>query len=146
MLMTNKELCEKYPFLLNVFDDCGKVIPASKRDYTDNWWESIPFGWRKAFGLEMCEELLTILREFNHVEDFYFIQIKEKFGSLRLYFLDKSFSKEMLEKIQKWADKYMELSENTCVVCGEKATKKDKRYVVPLCSLCYKRKLEVNNV
>lgn len=72
-----------------------------------------------AFGFD-CEDgwfnlLNNMLEEISNLEvkDFYFTQIKEKFGTLRVY------SENFTNEIDTIIDKYEKVSENTCEVCGE---------------------------
>lgn len=135
-LMTNKELCKKYPFLMASVDDMfGEPIPFEERSYENNWIEDIPRGWWEAFGIQMCEELLQILKKNNCIEDFYFLQIKEKFGCLRFY--PKEIPKEDSLRYYHWERKYEKLSKKTCFKCGKPATKQTSCWILPVCDSCY---------
>ena len=77
----NKELVEKYPFLLFDYDPLfDEDIPPDKV-YESTWLDDMDPGWRKAFGEDFCEELLQALKDDDYLEGFDFIQIKEKYGS-----------------------------------------------------------------
>ena len=71
--MTNKELIEKYPWL-----QIRNVWTNEKLDDEFTWLDDLPEGWRKAFGLQMVEELDQILRKANYQDKYKIIQIKEK--------------------------------------------------------------------
>lgn len=73
--MTNKELIKKYPWLKirNVWTD-SKI--DEKDEYT--WFDDIPEGWKRAFGLKLCEELNQLLIKANYQDDYRITQIKEK--------------------------------------------------------------------
>ena len=45
----------------------------------------MPMGWRRAFGEEMCEEILQVLIKYDCVDLYRITQIKEKYGTLRWY-------------------------------------------------------------
>ncbi len=82
--MTNRELVERYPFLIprNVWT--GEIA----RDYNPDEYttlDAMPDGWRAAFGEEMCEELRNELIRFDYLDKYRVTQIKEKYGSLRWY-------------------------------------------------------------
>ncbi len=79
----NKALVEKYPFLLprNRFSD--EVIDDYDWLYTE--MDSMPDGWRKAFGDQMLEEIKNELVKFNFLDKYRILQIKEKYGTLRWY-------------------------------------------------------------
>lgn len=94
----------------------------------------MPEGWYKAFGEQMIDELNNLLEKWCFVEQYQIIQIKEKFGELRWY--DNGIPQYMYEEYYKWLDKYEELSRNTCIACGNKATHMQKGWIVPLCNRC----------
>ena len=71
--MTNKELIEKYPWL-----QIRNVWTNEKLDDEFTWLDDLPEGWRKAFGLQMVEELDQILRKANYQDKYKIAQIKEK--------------------------------------------------------------------
>lgn len=71
--MTNKELIEKYPWL-----QLKNIWNNGKLDTEFTWLDDLPEGWRKAFGLQMVEELNNILREVDYQEKYQIVQIKEK--------------------------------------------------------------------
>ena len=84
-------------------------------------------GWRKAFGIQMCEEIKAQLKKERYLYKYRITQIKEKFGRLEWY--DEGHSPEVGEIIEK----YGELSYNTCIVCGEPATKITCGWICPYC-------------
>lgn len=84
-------------------------------------------GWRMAFGIQMCEEIKTQLKKEKYLYKYRITQIKEKFGRLEWY--DEGHSREVGRIIEK----YGELSYNTCIVCGEPATKITGGWICPYC-------------
>lgn len=82
-IQKNKELIKKYPWLMprNRFSD--EVDEDYDYSYTE--LDAMPDGWRKAFGEQMCEEIQRELEKFDFVDKFRVVQIKEKFGFLRIY-------------------------------------------------------------
>ena len=94
-IQKNKELIGKYPWLLprNRFTDLPvNQMPVdfeegySSYDYSYTELDTMPCGWRKAFGEQMCEEIQHELEKFDAVDDFRVIEIKEKYGQLRFYY------------------------------------------------------------
>ena len=80
--LRNKELAEKYPFLVprNVWTD------EIDGDYNYDYLLLTDYtGWWKRFGIPLCEDLKNILIRNNCLDKFRFSQVKEKYGSLRLY-------------------------------------------------------------
>ena len=124
----NKELIKKYPFLLprNVWTD--KVL--EDYDYSYTRLDEIPDGWRIAFGEQLCEELKDALLQAGYLDKFRFTQIKEKYGTLRLY--NNGCNKEAWDVI----NKYEALSARTCIVCGKPATKISQGWICPYCDKC----------
>lgn len=134
--LTNKELVEKYPFLIIRTDwYTGKPLSEDEINYEHTWWDDIPEGWAKAFGIQMCDELLEILKEGNCLNDYRIVQIKEKYGSLRIY--DNGTPLEIRDKYYTWLQKYEDLSEKTCIMCGEPATHKTRGWINYVCESCY---------
>jgi len=119
----NKELIKKYPFLLVRNRFSGKVQDGY--DYTWTELDAMPEGWRKAFGLKMCEELKVALGDL--VDKYRIMQIKEKFGELRWY--DAGSTKAAYDVISK----YTKLSRSICIECGEPATKITTGWISPYC-------------
>ena len=125
----NKELIERYPFLLprNVFTD--KVDEDYDFSYIRGIGE-IPAGWNKLF-LQMCEDLRKQLVKDGELDSFRFTQIKEKYNRMELYNCGCS------TKAYRILDKYTNMSQYVCTVCGKPATKETHGYVASFCDKCY---------
>lgn len=93
--------------------------------------DAMPDGWRKKFGLQMCEEIKQALLSEKDgkklLKDYRIMQIKEKFGGLRWY--DNVSTKKVSEII----NKYEYISMKTCIVCGEPATYISNGWISPYC-------------
>lgn len=129
VIQKNKELIERYPFLLprNRFTD---KIPEDY-DYTWTELDALPDGWRIAFGEQLCEEISEELIEHNLLDQYRIMQIKEKFGFLHWYC--RGATKKIHDEI---IPKYERLSERTCIHCGKPATKISTGWVSPWCEAC----------
>lgn len=103
------------------------IIPA----YTE--LDSMPQGWRNAFGMDLCKELKTELKKHGALKNYRIMQIKEKFGGLRWY--DNRNTKHGYEIIQK----YENLSYYTCINCGKPATRISTGWISPYCDDCLKQ-------
>lgn len=148
----NRELVKRFPFLLprnawsgkKITDGVGywpgtpDKIPEYDYEYTS--FDLIPEGWRKAFGMEMCQEIEDALEADGIQDDYYPVQIKEKYGTLRWY---GNFTTEKLEKILR---KYENLSEKTCIICGAPATKYTINWISPYCDECAQGASEYDRV
>lgn len=133
----NKELIEKYPFLMPYNIWTGEPIEDYFYEYT--WLDDMPDGWRNAFGLQMCEDLKNALLEEGGeklLSEYRIDQIKEKFGYLRWY--DNWTTKKVQDIIRKYED----LSARTCISCGKPATKISRGWICPWCDDCASKKLE----
>ena len=114
----NKELIEKYPFLRWWGDPLYASYAEEGEPSLDFTWENeIPAGWRRAFCPVMWDELKAILEKADYVNEFRFLQIKEKYGSLRLYC--GSVPEKIFDEIVKWERKYEQESMDVCIRCGK---------------------------
>ena len=129
----NKKLCERYPFLIPLDGWTGEHI----KDYDYEWTylDDIPEGWKKAFGVQMCEELRNILLEADYLDKYRVVQVKEKYGGLRWY--DNGVPKSIYNKHRQWEHKYEQLSEKTCIRCGKPGTMMTNGWISPWCDECY---------
>ena len=126
----NKALCEKYPWLIPTNRWTGEIVEDYDYDYTE--LDSMPEGWRIAFGDQMVEELNQELVKGGFVNDYRITQIKEKFGGLRWY--DNGNTEEGYNII----NKYESLSRKTCICCGKPAKYITLGWISPFCEDCIK--------
>mgnify|MGYP002858279750 CR=1 FL=1 len=134
--ITNRELCKKYPFLLpyealaeqDIFETkTDRVNPDFVYDYT--MMDFVPKGWEELF-LQMCEELREALLETGELYQFRFVEVKEKYGELRIY---TSGGSKMADDIVR---EYEKRSGRVCVECGKPATRISKGWICPYCDDC----------
>lgn len=123
--MTNKELCDTYPFL----------IPTDVKDWNYEYTllDEMPRGWRIVFGEQMCQDIKDVLLDEGGqllLNSYHVLEIKEKFGYLHWY---GSFYTKRLNYI---INKYERLSEHICINCGKTATKISKGWISPWCDDC----------
>jgi hypothetical protein len=127
----NKELVERYPFLLprNVWTD--KLDEDYNYEYTR--YDDIATGWKIAFGKFLLEDLREALIKTDYLDKFRFTQIKEKYGSLRLYC--NGCPEEVYDVLQK----YEFISEYICIKCGipHACVVDDYGWYLPLCKDCW---------
>ena len=123
----NKELCEKYPFLI----PRNRWTDAVPEDYNYEYTEldALEDGWRITFGEQLCEELKEALIKTNSLDDYRIIQIKEKWGFLHWY-------SNTNDEISKVINKYVEMSKYICKHCGNPATKVSTGWISPWCDSC----------
>ena len=100
------------------------IIPS----YTE--LDAMEPGWRKAFGIQMCKDIRRQLIKERKLFKWRIVQLKEKFGGIRLY---SNFASDELYDI---IDKYEQISYKTCGVCGKPATKISKGWIYPYCDNC----------
>lgn len=127
-VIKNIILCIRFPFLIPN-DLSGKKKYKKIIKYTN--LDRVPDGWRKAFGIRLCKELKKVIKE-EKCKNIYFMDIKEKYGSLRFY------TNIYNEKVEKILDKYDHISKYICIKCGKKATKISKGWISPFCDNCLK--------
>jgi len=128
--IVNWFLCKRYPFLKPRNRWTGKVV--DDYDYSFTELDDMPTGWRKAFGLKMCEEIRKQLTKEGNLYTYEIMQIKEKFGSLRWY---DNYSTRAIQNI---IDKYEEISKVTCINCGKPAKWISTGWISPWCDKCAK--------
>ena len=134
MNFTNEQrrhLIEKYPYLIPRNMWTGEVDPNYNYDYIRGEGE-IPQGWRRLF-LMYCKAIHKPLRESNMIEKFQFSQIKEKYGTLRLYNFGLPQSIYYLETIYECFSKYI------CQRCGQWADVQTSDWIESLCNDCYNK-------
>ena len=145
----NRELCRRYPFLIPRYWS-GKLAWDVKWDgrkekaYFRTLAENFPSGWWKAFGLDLCEELRQDLIKCNYLYDFRMLEIKEKWGELRIYTCGLPEGSDTWDII----DDYSALSRNICISCGKPDVCMINMagWIQPICFDCYyKQKKKVNN-
>lgn len=109
---------------------------SGKKLWTFSEYSQIPKGWRKAFGKQLTKDLKKQLKKDNQLKDFYFLDIKQKWGYLRLYPCATT------AKVFELLDYYENLSIQYCEFCG-----KPSRYYIDwgyhcyVCSDCFNEQL-----
>ena len=132
----NAALIAKYPFLLPL-DYQGKV--PKDYDFTYTEVDMVPKGWHNLI-VDMSSEIIAYLRRQNFDPYLFHIdQLKEKFGSIRLYYSLHYADHSDDEGIDDIIEKYEEISEHTCCECGKEATLMSKGWICPYCKDCADR-------
>lgn len=103
---SNQKLIERFPFLMPRNRWTGEVPEDYDYSYTE--LDSMPDGWRKAFGEQMCEDIHEELVRAEYLDQYRISQIKEKYGTLCWY--DFGCTERMLRDI---IPKYEHLSART---------------------------------
>ena len=80
---SNQKLIERFPFLMPRNRWTGAVPEDYDYSYTE--LDSMPNGWRKAFGKQMCEDIREELIRAEYLDQYRITQIKEKYGTLCWY-------------------------------------------------------------
>ena len=125
-LPKNTYLCWKYPFL-KFYSDKNKIFHIS------SWYDCIPKGWKKSFGMQMIKEISDSLIRYggkNAVKKYQILDIKEKYGTLHWYDYRSTI------EIHKIIYKYEQISEHTCISCGRVATVQSTGWICPYCNDC----------
>ena len=126
-IIKNFFFCLRYPFFKSRNVWTGKFL-----GYGFTWYDFIPEGWRKAFGKQLCKELRNAWK-LSGKEDFFFTQIKEKYGELRLYIASGT------DAIYEVLHKYENMSHKYCISCGRPVEYKYGYY--NLCEKCFLEEL-----
>ena len=72
---SNQKLIERFPFLIPRNRWTGKIPEDYDYSYTE--LDSMPDGWRKAFGEQMCEDIREELVRAEYLDQYRITQIKE---------------------------------------------------------------------
>ena len=127
-----KKLVKKYPYLRPTSVWTG--LPIENWDYTYiNGVGELPKGWEKLF-LLFCKNIRPELEKFNFIKEFSFCQIKEKYGSMRLY--NNGYPQD--SRIGELSYIYEHLSTYICEDCGTPAKYETPGWITELCESCYK--------
>lgn len=92
--------------------------------------DSMPKGWKKAFGVQLCKEIKQALLDNGGrkaLKNYCILDIKEKYGVLHWY--DANGNRE----IDKIIEKYEYISQHTCIVCGKGADYLTEGWIEPYC-------------
>lgn len=138
----NKALCEKYPFLRWYGDPLYVGYSEEKINYDYTWEDDIPDGWRAAFCPQMWDELKTILEKADYVDQFRFVQIKEKWGQLRIY--EGGLPSSIADEVYEWESKYERLSEKYCIHCGKPVKYMTLGWISFVCPECAEARQKEN--
>lgn len=103
------------------------------------WLDQVPEGWKPVF-LSACDAVAELLKYFNvEEEDFSFIGIKEKYGSLRVQYCFPNTTDEF-DAVSNAVGKVFEslriTTSKLCVKCGEQATHISNGWILPFCEKC----------
>lgn len=126
----NKALIRRYPFLMPSDIWTYKILEGF--DYTYSLMDSMPEGWRIAFGDQMLEELREELVRHAYLNDYRILQIKEKFGQLCWYTNAVPKDSKLFEIVQK----YENMSLDYCIECGAPSTRMSTEWISPFCDEC----------
>lgn len=133
--LDNKKLLEKYPFLILKNSMTGEVIAQNDSEHFHiEFKDDIPQGWWKAFGLAYLDDFKEMLDKHSvDYDKVIFFQVKEKYGSLRVY------HNGMPEEWDAHEHAWEYISEHTCVKCGKFPVRmRDDGWVCPWCDDCFK--------
>ena len=78
--LRNKKLIARYPWIRPVGWHFERL-----KTYDFTMYDDVPKGWKRAFGKLMLEEYRDVLIRHGILDDFQWVQVKEKYGTLRLY-------------------------------------------------------------
>ena len=114
-----------------------RVSDNSADSYFDDFLTDFP-GWREVSEI-MCREVQAILDEEDC--DARIIQLKEKFGSARLYYVTGLTPKgEIRDLVREWESQ----TAHICRKCGRPDTLRGQWYIECLCDECYGEQAEDN--
>lgn len=130
----NRKLVERYPFLLPRNAWTGEVVKGY--DYSFTEYNCIDEGWQRGFGKFLLEDIRDACLKTNFLDKLRFSQIKEKYGSLRMY--DCGAPQEVRDVLQA----YEFISQYVCIECGSPyaCIVDNCGWDLPLCEHCFEKK------
>ena len=134
VIKKNKHLLKEYPFLR--MDDFG----SDKILYDRTWLDLIPDGWKK-IALVHFQAIKKILENNNALPYLKIIEVKEKYGRLRIYYHFPNCpiyeqNKRWLDDIDRQFDMLEKDSWNICINCGKPAKFETGGWITPICEDC----------
>ena len=130
-ILRNKKLIERYPWIRPVGWHFERL-----KTYSYTMYDDIPVGWKRAFGKIMLEEYRDVLIRHKYLDKFQWIQVKEKYGTLRLY------SNAAPEEVLELESKYDYISGYICISCGRiNVPVITQGWIEPLCETCYNKRI-----
>ena len=134
--LRNKKLVKKYPWLLPRYAWSDK--PVDDYDYSYTELDSLPTGWRIAFGKFLVEDIDKVLRKAGYTRRYRIVQLKEKYGFMRLY--SNGIPSSIYEEDHRMIEAYSAISEHICICCGAvDVYMTDSGWLEPLCKRCYEK-------
>ena len=131
VMLKNKKLVKRYPWLAPVDWNCKKV-----KGYSCTMYDDVPIGWKRAFGEIMLEDYREVLIRNHYLRNFQWVQVKEKFGTLRLY------SNGAPKEVMALEAKYDYISGFFCISCGRmNSPVLTGGWIEPLCEDCYNKRI-----
>lgn len=121
----NKSLCNKYPFLTPT----SYRLDDDEDGYVYTTLDGMELGWRNAFGMEMCNDILNKLNS-EGIDDYYIHYIGSCDG--KLVVKDNMPDNDGIRDI---LNRYILLSNSVCIRCGSEATKRNEDNL-PVCDNC----------
>lgn len=101
----------------------------------DTLFDGYP-GWSDLL-LKFCEKLKALF-EFYHMDankDFHILQVKEKFGAIRIYY-EPTKNQRLNDRLTILMSNLEAATRRTCFMCGKPATCDSKGWILPYCTQC----------
>lgn len=124
---------------------CGINTDRPPEVFEDTWFALIPEGWRSNL-YNLCYWINYTLNDYEYtVEDFVFLDIKEKYGKFTCYYQlwpnkeSKYDYNEVLKKIDYIITVASIATNDVCIKCGYCPTTKFICGDLPVCEKCFKK-------
>lgn len=121
-------LCNKYRYLIPRNAFTANISPSYRYTYTVG---SDLNGWYRLF-LLFCKNALPYLKDNNIDKDFFFYDVKEKYGMLEMVVAHLTKDETLDDLIAA----YRRMSKSVCIKCGEVADFTSTRWISPYCEEC----------
>lgn len=134
-----KALVKRYPFLMSKsYLFTGESLTKEQKKYAYRslrFLDDMPRGWFKRFGFRMLEEIREELLRYSYLNEYRILQVKEKYGHLRVYGAGIPIGCKVDDIIEKYARQ----SECVCIKCGEDGKMVNTGWYIPMCEHCFEK-------
>lgn len=99
------------------------------------WLSQAPQGWQEKIKTDIYDKLIDILTD-EWIHGFYILDLKEKWGNLRLYYSLEAAPPEIYDEVERLIDSEENKFNHICVKCGKPTNHFTTGYILPICEKC----------